>query len=289
MDVYLNGAFTDAGQACISPMDRGFLFADGAYEVVPAFNGVLFGFDAHLGRLQRSLDALQIGNPYTTPQWRNLCLELVERNGSGDLAVYLQVTRGAPESRDQAFPASSVPTTVFMTTYPIPRTAVHSPDTATGAAAILADDLRWSRCDIKSVALLANVLCRQQAANAGAVEAIQIREGLVTEGSATNVFIVTGGSVATPPCSHKILAGITRETVIGLCTDLKVAVCEREIPREELLGAEEIWITSSSKDALPIVTLDGRPVGNGVPGPVWKDLARFFVEHKRSICGGTEQ
>ena len=289
MDIYLNGVFMNAEQARISPMDRGFLFADGVYEVVPAFNGVLFGYDAHVARLQLSLDALQIANPHTALQWRELCEELVDRNGGGDLAVYLQVTRGAPESRGQDFPEPPVPVTTFMTTYPIARTAIHSPDTTAGAAAILVDDLRWSRCDIKSVALLANVMVRQQAAEAGAIEAIQVRDGLITEGSSSNVFMVESGTVVTPPRSHKILAGITRETVIELCAKLDVAVSEREVAREDLLEADEIWITSSSKDAMPIVTLEGRPVGNGKPGSVWKALARRFVEHKRSVCGDTNQ
>ncbi|MEQ8483452.1 MAG: D-amino acid aminotransferase [Pseudomonadales bacterium] len=286
MDVYLNGAFTEAGEARISPMDRGFLFADGAYEVIPAFNGRSFGFDAHIARLQRSLDALQIDNPHTTAQWQALCNELMVRNGGGDIAVYLQITRGAPAFRDQGFPAPPVAATVFMTTYPIPRTAIHAPDTAAGGAAILVDDVRWSRCDIKSVALLANVLCRQQAANAGAVEAIQVRDGMITEGSATNVFMVKDGAVATPPRSHRILAGVTRQIVIDLCADLKMPASEREIPREELLAADEVWITSSSKDALPIVTLEGRPVGDGKPGPVWKTLAGAYAALKRSMCGG---
>lgn len=285
MDVYINGSFVDAAAATISPMDRGFLFADGVYEVIPACNGTLFGSDAHLARLQRSLTALEIDNPHPPAEWASLCRELLTRNGGGNQAVYLQITRGAPASRDQGFPTAPVAPTVFMTTYPIKSSAIQDPDGATGEAAVLADDIRWQRCDIKSIALLANVLCRQRAARAGAVEAIQIRDGWVTEGSSTNVFVVSNGDVVTPPASQRILSGITRQVVIDLCGEMRLPLYERDIPRDALFDADEIWITSSTKDALPIVVLEGQRVGKGIPGPVWKALARQFEEFKRSVCG----
>lgn len=285
MDVFINGSYTDAAAATISPMDRGFLFADGVYEVIPAFNATLFGAGPHLSRLARSLAALEIPNPHELPQWEELCKELLSRNGGGNQAVYLQVTRGAPASRDQGFPATPVPPSVFMTTYPIKRSAVHTPDSAAGESAILVEDIRWQRCDIKTIGLLANVLCKQRAARAGAVEAIQIRDGQVTEGSSTNVFMVKDGEVSTPPAGHRILSGVTRQIVIDLCRDMSIPLRERDITQAELMDADEIWISSSTKDALPIVELEGQPVGKGVPGVVWKVLARQFLEYKRSICG----
>ncbi|MDB6045620.1 MAG: dat [Gammaproteobacteria bacterium] len=283
-DVYLNGIFMNADQARISPMDRGFLFADGVYEVIPAFNGVLFRLNEHLLRLQRSLGALQIPNPHAADAWQALCKEMIGRNGGGNISVYLQVTRGAPDKRDHGFPVPAVPPTVFMATSPVAPSAISNSATAPGAAAIVAEDIRWARCDIKAVALLPNILLRQQAIAAGAVEAILIRDGLVTEGSSTNVFVVKDGRIATPPCTPRILAGVTRELVVELCRNHELPLVEREVTKEQLYDADEIWVTSSSKDALPIVTLDARPVGNGRPGALWKTLARRFLELKRAAC-----
>jgi D-alanine transaminase len=284
-DVYLNGNFMRADRARISPMDRGFLFADGVYEVIPALNGILFRPNEHLRRLQRSLGALQIPNPHSADVWQGLCKELIERNGGGNISVYLQVTRGAPDKRDHGFPAPPVSPTVFIATSPIGASAISNAATAPGAAAIVADDIRWARCDIKAVALLPNILLRQQAIAAGAVEAILVRDGFVTEGSSTNVFVVKDGRIATPPCTPKILAGVTRDVVVELCRNHELSLVEREVPKEQLYDADEIWVTSSSKDALPIVSLDGRPIGNGRPGALWKALARHFLELKRAACG----
>ncbi len=283
--VYLNGSFIHADQARISPMDRGFLFADGVYEVIPVFNGVMFRGEEHLVRLDRSLDGLGIARPHTTDVWMELCEEIVKRNGGGTTSVYLQVTRGAPGKRDHLYPAASVGATVFMATSPIGLSAVHDIEGAKGSSAILLDDIRWGRCDIKSIALLPNVMARQKAADAGAIEAIFIRDGLVTEGSSTNVFIAKDGVVATPPRSNKILGGITRQLVIELCAKAGLALEEREISKDELLAADEIWVSSSSKDAAPIVSLDGKSVGQGRPGPVWKKLAAQFLDYKSTVCG----
>ncbi len=284
-DVHLNGSFMSAEQARISPMDRGFLFADGIYEVIPAFNAVPFRLDEHLRRLQRSLDAVQLPNPHSAQVWQALCMQMIARNGGGNLSIYLQITRGAPERRDHAFPAPLVSPTVFMATSSLAASAINNADTASGAAAIVAQDIRWARCDIKSVALLPNILLRHQAVSVGAVEAILVRDGFVTEGSSTNVFIAKAGRIVTPPRTHKILAGVTRGLVIELCRDLDFPLLEQEVPEEQLRDADEIWITSSSKDALPIVSLDGRRVGNGSPGPLWRKLARHFFEFKRAECG----
>ena len=281
---YLNGSFLNAADVRISPMDRGFLFADGVYEVVPVFEGQPLRLHEHLRRLERSLDELNIARPMTRDQTAALFQEMVARNGGGNLSVYMQVTRGAPDKRDHAFPPASTVPTVFMTVSPLGRTAVDDVDSAVGASAITAEDIRWLRCDIKSVSLLPNVLMRQRAADRGAIETVMIRNGRVTEGSSTNVFVVREQRIATPPLSPLILGGITRELVLEVGRGLGMTIEEREIPASELQTADEIWVTSSTKDVLPIVTLDGKPVGQGRPGVVWQTLARAFGTYKRKLC-----
>lgn len=281
---YLDGRFMELADARISPMDRGFLFADGVYEVVPVFNGRPLRLQEHLARLERSLDALRIERPMARGRATTLFLEMIERNGGGDLAVYMQVTRGAPARRDHAFPAPPAATTVFMTVSPLCATAVDDVENAVGAKAVTAPDIRWLRCDIKSVSLLPNVLMRQQAVEAGAAETIMIRDGQVSEGSSTNVFIVKQQRIATPPLSPLILGGITRELVLEVGRGLGLPMEERQVDAAELATADEIWVTSSTKDVLPIVDLDGKAVGQGRPGPVWQALARGYVSYKRSVC-----
>lgn len=283
--VYLNGEFMAADRARISPMDRGFLFADGIYEMIPAYNGTLFRLDEHLQRLERSLGEVRIGNPHGRGQWQALLRELVQRNGGGNQAVYLQITRGAAHRRDHAFPGADLSPTVFAMCSPVAPPAADTPDTAEGVSAITLDDTRWARCDIKSVSLLPNILLRQQAVESGATEAILLRDGFVTEGSASNVFIVLDGTVTTPPRSHLILGGITRDLIIELCRDHGLPVREREISESELASAEEIWVSSSTKEVVPVVELNRKPVGDGQPGPLWKRLARHYVNFKRRLCG----
>lgn len=283
--VFLNGAFMPVGEARISPLDRGFLFADGIYEMIPAYNGTLFRLDEHLARLENSLARVRIRNPRDRGQWGELLRELVRRNGSGNQAVYLQITRGAAARRDHAFPGDDLEPTVFAMSSPVTPPQADIPETAQGVAAITRDDIRWARCDIKSVSLLPNILLRQQAVETGASESILVRDGFVTEGSASNVFMVRDGVIATPPRSHQILGGITRDLVIELCRDHGLAVEEREISESELREADELWITSSTKEVVPVVTLNRAAVGNGEPGPVWKQLARHYVDFKRRLCG----
>ncbi len=280
--VYLNGMFMDAAEARISPLDRGFLFADGVYEVVPACDGALFQLEGHLRRLERSMAALRIDNPLPLEAWVALSREMIKRNGGGDLSLYIQVTRGAALKRDHPFPTPPVAPTVFLATTPLARSSIYSIDTAAGAKAITREDIRWSRCDIKSISLLPNVLFRQEAAEAGAAEAILLRDGIVTEGSSTNVFVVKAGTVATPPLSQRILGGITRDVVISLCRELGYAMQERDVTEAELRDADEIWVSSSTKDALAIVTLDGVAVGDGRPGPMWAGLARRLLQFKQT-------
>lgn len=283
--VYLNGAWVRADEARISPLDRGFLFADGIYEVIPVYGGTPFRVQDHLARLERSLAAVSMTNPRNRSEWQALFGELIEHNGGGNQALYLQITRGAATGRDHGFPAEPVEPTVFVMSLPVSAPAADTPDTATGVAAITRDDIRWSRCDIKSVSLLPNILLRQQAQEAGAAEAILVRDGFVTEGSASNIFVVNEDGVTTPPRSHAILGGITRDLVLELCREDGLAATEREVAESELREAHEIWLTSSTKEVVPVVTLNGAPVGAGQPGEHWKHLVRAYVEFKRRLCG----
>ena len=282
---YLNGEFLPLDQARISPLDRGFLFADGVYEVIPAYSGVLFRLQEHLERLERSLHEIQLANPHTRAEWEALLQQLINKNGGGNISVYLQITRGTAEKRDHAFPNPPVAQTIFGMTSPITTPAADSPETTEGYRAITMDDIRWSRCDIKSIALLPNALMRQHAVQQGCAEAILIRDGFATEGSATNFFIVKDGVVMTPPKSHLILPGITRDLTVELCLANQVPFEEREITEAELKDADEIWLSSSTKEVVPIVELNGRAVGNGQPGPIWKKVAQLYVDYKRKLCG----
>ncbi len=272
-------------EARISPLDRGFLFADGVYEVIPAYQGHPFRLDEHLQRLDGSLSAIALSNPLTREQWRDVLTTLVMRNGGGNLAIYVQVTRGTTQRRDHGFPPVGTPPTLFAMTSPIDPPAAESPDTTTGVGAITLDDIRWVRCDIKSIALLPNILMRQQALTNHAAEAILLRDGFVTEGAASNVFIVRKGQIETPPRSHLILGGVTRDLVIELARNQGLPIEEREIQEAELREADEIWLTSSTREIVPVVTLNGHAVANGKPGPLWKQMARHYVQLKRALCG----
>jgi len=264
---YLNGEYLPPEQACISPLDRGFLFGDGVYEVIPSYGGKLFLLDAHLERLGRSLAAIRLPDPIPGGGWSVMLERLLRENPGGDRSVYLQVTRGVAP-RDHAFPGHAT-ATVFAMVSPI---APQGPTVAgAGVSAITAPDQRWGRCDIKSVALLANVLARQQAADHAAVEAILLRDGLLTEGAASNVFVVTNDVVYTTPLGPAILPGITRDFLLGVLRAGGWDCREEPVPEGALRAADEIWLTSSTKEVLPVTRLDGQPVGDGQPGPVWRE------------------
>ena len=282
---YLNGQFMPLNEARISPLDRGFLFADGVYEVIPAYGSKLFRLDEHLARLDASLDAIQLPNPLTRADWTTLFNSLIAKNGGGNIYIYLQVTRGAAAKRDHAFPVPPVTPTIFAMTGQIATPAADMPDTTPGVAAITLDDIRWSRCDIKSVALLANVLMRQQAVSEGASEAILIRDGFATEGSASNFFIVKQGVIVTPPKSHLILPGITRDLLVELARKHGMPVEEREVTEAELKSADEVWLSSSTREVVPVTRLNGHLLGDGRPGPIWRQMARHYVDFKRALCG----
>jgi D-alanine transaminase len=294
---YLNGSYLPLAEARISPLDRGFLFADSVYEVLPAFAGRMFRFREHFDRLKRSLDAIRLASPHTHEEWFALLDELIGRNAAGrtdsdrpqshaatDMYLYVQVTRGMEYGRNHAFPSGVAPT-VFAMASALPVLTAEIVER--GIEAITVEDFRWGRCDIKTTALLANVLMKQQAADAGAKEAIIVRDGEVLEGSSTSLLIVAGGVIATPPNSHRILPGTTRDAALELAARLSLPVQVRRISVEEMLRADEVWLSAATRDALPITRIDGQPIGAGRPGPMWKRMSEAFVDMRAQLAAGS--
>jgi D-alanine transaminase len=272
--VFVNGAFTPFEEAYLPIMDRGFLFADGIYEVSAVVNGRLVDNEAHLARLDRSLNEIRLTNPYGRAEWTRLEEELVRRNGLGEGVVYMQVTRGVAE-RDFAFPKDSRPTVVMFTQA---KSIVNAPAAKIGVAVITVPDLRWRRRDIKSTALLAQVLARQAAAEAGVAEAWLVEHGAVTEGSASTAFIVTkDGRIVTRPLSNDVLPGITRLAVMQVARENGLVIDERPFAVEEALAAAEAFYTSASSCVMPVIAIDGRPVGEGRPGPTTQRLRQLYL------------
>ena len=277
--VFLNGAFLPIAEAKVPVLDRGFIFGDGVYEVVPVYSKVPFRLDEHLARLERSLAAVGIRNPYTREQWKGFIAGIVERQPLEDQAVYFQVTRGVAK-RDHAFPKNAEPT-VFMMSNPLvppPAALVEK-----GAAAITAQDNRWLRCDIKSISLIGNVLLRQLSAEVDAVETILFRDGKLTEASSSNVFMIKAGVIYSPPKNELILPGITYDVVVELARANGMALEFRAISEAEVRGADELWVTSSSKEVLAVVQLDGKTVGDGKPGPVFKRMFKLYQDFKHKV------
>lgn len=266
-------------EARIPVLDRGFIFGDGVYEVIPVYGSKLFRFDEHLQRLQNSLDALKIKNPLTDTEWQQTLTELIRRNNGGDLSLYLQITRGSAE-RDHALPENPTPTVFAMcnTLKTLPENTVKN-----GVAAITLDDIRWSRCHIKAISLLPNVLLRQEALDQGAAEAILIRDGVATEGAASNLFAVINGVLTTPPKSPMLLPGITRDLVLELAQDHDLPCQEKAISLEDLKKADEIWLTSSTKEILSVTRLDGQPVASGQPGPLYRQTLALYQDYKQAL------
>ena len=279
MIVFLNGEFLPAEQAHVSVLDRGFIFGDGIYEVIPAYNGKLLRLEQHLTRLKNNLDAIRLTDAVSDMQWEPVLKELLSRNGPGNMGVYLQVTRGVAP-RDHTLP-DGVSATIFAMCNPI---APPAPDLKNkGVAAITLEDSRWKNCHIKAISLLPNILLRQQAVDAGAVEAILIRDDEATEGAASNVFIVKDKVLITPPKGPFLLPGITRDLVLELAAKNNVLNEERAIKASELHNADEIWLTSSTREILPVTQLDGKPVGDGKPGLQWLKMFALFQDYKSKI------
>ena len=282
--VYLNGEFLPDTEAKVPVLDRGFIFGDGIYEVIPAYGGRAFRLKEHLQRLGNNLYAVQIMNPYTDMKWTDLVEQLINKNGyqNKDASIYLQVTRGVAQ-RDHAFPQDTKPTVLLMCNplAPLPDTMLQH-----GAHAITAEDFRWVNCHIKTISLLPNVLLRQQAIDANATETILIRDGMATEGAASNLFIVENGTIKTPPTGPLLLPGITRDLILELARDNSVAAEESDISAEQLKKASEIWLSSSTKEILPVTVLDGEIVGSGKPGPVWQHMYELYQNYKQSLRQG---
>ena len=269
---WFNGAFVSLAEVRISPLDRAFLYGDAVYEVIPVYAGQPFLLEAHLDRLERSLRETQIAAPCSRSGWREIIDGLVQRNGGGNLAVYLQVSRGADVSRDHPFPGTHVRPTVFGMVSPIPEP---HPDRH-GVSAITHPDQRWNRCDIKSTALLANVLARQAARAAGASEALLIRDGQLSEGSASSVIIVERGALIRRPAGPEVLPGTTTDAVFEVARKSGRACRDEMIAETRLRSADEIWLAAATRGIAPVILLDGQPVGSGQPGPVWQQVAAAF-------------
>ncbi len=281
---YLNGDFAPLDQLKISVLDRGFLFGDGVYEMIPVYNRYIFRLDEHLLRLERNLAELHIPNPYSLAHWREIIQQLVAQQDFVDQSIYLQVSRGPAYPRNHAFPAEVNPT-IFMFADPL-----EPPDmqwVEQGVSAISTDDIRWLRCNVKAISLLANVLVKQQAADAGVAETILLRDGVLTEGAASNIFIVKAGVIYSPAPSPLMLTGITYDLLIELAQKNTLPLVLGEVTKAMLRQADEVWLTSSSKEILAIVNLDGQPVGNGQVGPIYKKMYGFYQEFKTAVmrCG----
>jgi len=282
--VYLDGNYLNQEDAKVSVLDRGFIFGDGVYEVIPCYGGHLFRLEQHLQRLCDSLAGIRLANPLTISQWTKILEEVVTRNNNdnADQSVYLQVTRGVAR-RDHAFPDKVSPT-IFVMSNPMPP--VSNEKLTKGVVAITQEDIRWRYCHIKSIALLPNTLMRQVAREAGADEAILDRDGKITEGAASNIFIVKNGTIITPPKDECLLPGITRDLILEIAKDAGLNFSEIDISREQLQHADEIWLTSSTKEILPVTQLDSQPVGNGKPGPCWQDMLARYQHYKERLRSG---
>jgi D-alanine transaminase len=278
--VFLNGQWLPADQARVSVMDRGFLFGDGVYEVIPVYSRQPFRLEQHLGRLQKSLDGIQLANPYRLEEWIGFVTQLAGEAEWQDQSIYIQVTRGPMAVRNHAFPKQIVPTVLLL------AEAMSTPPASQreeGIAAVSAADIRWLRCDLKTTSLLANCLLRQLAVSAGCVETVLFRDGFLTEGSASSIFVVKNGVLLAPIKNHLMLPGITYDVVLELAAQHGLPHEVRDVTEAETRNADELWMCSSTKEVLPIVALDGRAVGDGTPGPVFAWMYDWYQEFKAKV------
>jgi D-alanine transaminase len=282
--IYLNGEYMALAEAKVPVMDRGFLFGDGVYEVIPVYSRRPFRLAEHLRRLENSLAGIRLANPHTTEEWSTLITRIVTDADSDDQQVYLQITRGSDTRRNHAFPARVTPT-VFIMSEPL-----HAPPAEQcelGVGAVSAADNRWLRCDLKSTSLLANCLLRQLAMEAGCAETLLLRDGFLSEGAASNIFVVKDGVLLAPLKNHLMLPGVTYDVVLELAARHGLEYQVRDVLESEVRQADELWLSSSTKEVLPIVSLDGRPVGRGKPGPCFARMYAWYQEFKRSVMHGS--
>jgi len=273
--VYLNGQYLPLADAKVSVMDRGFLFGDGIYEVIPSYSGSLFHFQEHMERLENSLSSIRLANPHDRAQWLEILTPLLDTGL--DQYIYLQITRGIDSKRDHTFPENVTPTVFAMCSNIVPLANLDS-----GVKAISVDDSRWELCNVKATTLLANILLRQQAVEKGCAEAILVKDGYVTEGAASNIFAVIDGILITPPQGAEILPGITRDVILEIARENDIPYSEDIISLDALKTASEIWLTSSTREIVPVVQLDNEAIANGKPGPIWRIMNQLFQAYKQS-------
>jgi len=276
---HFNGELMPLDKVAISPLDRGFIFGDGVYEVIPVYEGRMLRGREHFERLQRSMDEIRLMNPHTVDEWMALTAKLLEHH-PGNQSVYIQVTRGVPPKRDHVLPQGLTPT-VFMMCYPLATPSREQVEN--GVACVTHRDFRWEKCHIKSTSLLGNVLARQISADAGAAETILLRDGMLTEASASNVFVVKDGVVAAPPRDNHILLGITYDLLTRLAAEGSLKLEIRPVSEAQLRSADEVWLSSSTKEVLAVTTLDGKPVGSGKPGPVFRRMHSLYQDYKSTL------
>jgi D-alanine transaminase len=279
---YLNGQYLPLAEARVSPLDRAFLFGDAVYEVLPIYASRPFRLREHLERLNRSLAGIQMSAPLPHADWAHLCQELISRNSAHDAYLYLQVTRGAEHGRNHAWPEGLRPT---LFAYITPLEPLSSSILEQGVSAVTATDTRWARRDIKSTALLANILLKKLAADAGAFETIMLENGELTEGSSTTVHVVTDGVICTPLNGHHILPGTTRDVVTELAGRLGLRSESSRVSEAKLRAADEIWLAFATRGVLPVTVLDGAPIGTGKPGPLFKRMSAAFADYTRELAG----
>ena len=276
---YVNGEFVAVEEARISPFDRGFIFGDGVYEVIPVYDGKPLRLREHLLRLQRSMDFVDLHNPYALEQWQTLIAQLVSKNGGGNVGVYIQVTRGVAK-RDFAPPKGIAPTVFMMAnTLPTPTRELYEK----GLSCVSLDDFRWERCHVKATSLLGAVLLKHETNQQNADECVLFRNGYLTESSASNICAVKNGVILCPPKDNLILPGITYDLMMELATKASLPLEVRRVSRKEVRGADELWLTSSTKEVIAITTLDGKPVGKGKPGAMFWKMFELFQEYKRTL------
>ena len=279
---YLDGQYLPLADAQVSPLDRAFLFGDAVYEVIPVYGTRLFRLRQHLDRLARSLAGIRMESPLTHAEWTDIGQQLISRNRATDAYLYLQVTRGAEYGRNHAWPQGLKPTLFAYCSQlePLPAALLEK-----GVAALTAPDIRWARRDIKSTALLGNIMLKKLAADAGAYETLMLEDGALTEGSSTTAHVVKDGVIYTPPNGHHILPGTTRDVVTELAQGLKIRCESRRVPETELRGADEVWLAFSTRGVLPVTSLDGAKVGDGRPGPLFKRMHAAFEDYIRELQG----
>ena len=281
--IYLNGEFVPLAEAKVSVMDRGFLFGDGVYEVIPVYSRRPFRLDQHLARLANTLAGVRLHNAYSAAQWTALIMRIVDQAESADQQVYLQVTRGVDSRRSHAFPRQATPTVMIMSEALLPPSRAECEE---GVAAVTAVDNRWLRCDLKVTSLLANCLLRQLAVDAGCAETVLLRDGFLSEGAAANIFLVKDHVLLAPQRNHLMLPGVTYDVVLELASAHGLKAEVRDILESELRAADEVWLSSSTREVLAIVRLDGKAVGRGQPGPVFRRMYDWYQAYKTQVMHG---